>query len=81
MVQRFWYRSLDGNGRSYQRSGKVARKFRGQLTSAQIQFARAVEAAGIDTYVNAVKAIERDEYRKVQAWTEALRGMQSVSAF
>ena len=47
-------------------------KFAATLTSAEIKFARAVEAAGLASYSQAVTAIERDDTEKIAAWRKAL---------
>ena len=46
--------------------------FAATLTSAEIKFARKVEAAGLASYSQAVKAIERDDTEKLAAWRKAL---------
>jgi len=48
------------------------KKFAATLTSAEIKFARAVEAAGLASYSQAVKAIERGDDEKIAAWRKAL---------
>ena len=51
--------------------------FAATLTNSQIRFARAVEAAGLASYSQAVKAIERNETAKIEAWKAALAAKQS----
>ena len=46
--------------------------FAATLTNSQIRFARAVEAAGLASYSQAVKAIERQDDEKIEAWREDL---------
>ena len=46
--------------------------FAATLTNAEARFARAVEAAGLASYSQAVKAIERDDTDKLAAWRKAL---------
>jgi len=46
--------------------------FAATLTNTEIRFARAVEAAGLATYSQAVKAIERQDTEKIAAWRKAL---------
>ena len=48
------------------------KKFAATLTNAEVKFARAVEAAGLASYSQAVKAIERDDTDKLAAWRKAL---------
>ena len=48
------------------------KKFAATLTSAEINFARKVEAAGLASYSQAVKAIERQDTEKLAAWRKAL---------
>jgi hypothetical protein len=48
------------------------KKFAATLTNAEVRFARAVEAAGLASYSQAVKAIERDDEAKLEAWRKAL---------
>ena len=48
------------------------KKFAATLTSAEIKFARTVEAAGLASYSQAVKAIKRDDTEKLAAWRKAL---------
>jgi len=47
-------------------------KFAATLTSDEIKFARKVEAAGLASYSQAVKAIEREDTEKLTAWRKAL---------
>ena len=46
--------------------------FAATLTNAEARFARAVEAAGLASYSQAVKAIERQDEVKLAAWRKAL---------
>ena len=46
--------------------------FAATLTNAEVKFARAVEAAGLASYSQAVKAIEREDNEKIAAWRKAL---------
>ena len=46
--------------------------FAATLTNEEIRFARKVEAAGLASYSQAVKAIERAEVEKIDAWQAAL---------
>ena len=46
--------------------------FAATLTNSQIRFARAVEAAGLASYSQAVKAIERQDDEKIEAWRQDL---------
>ena len=46
---------------------------RNTLTAAQIRLARAIERAGIVTYSQAVKALERCDDNRIGAWTALLR--------
>ena len=46
--------------------------FAATLTNSELKFARAIEAAGLASYSQAVKAIEREETDKIQAWRQAL---------
>ena len=46
--------------------------FAATLTNAEVAFARKVEAAGLASYSQAVKAIERDDTDKLAAWRKAL---------
>ena len=48
------------------------KKFAATLTNAEVKFARAVEAAGLASCSQAVKAIERDDTDKLAAWRKAL---------
>ena len=48
------------------------KKFAATLTNEQIKFARKVEAAGLASYSQAVKAIEREDNEKIAAWRKAL---------
>ena len=48
------------------------KKFAATLTNAEIRLARAVEAAGLASYSQAVKAIERQDEAKLVAWRKAL---------
>ena len=46
--------------------------FAATLTNSELKFARAIEAAGLASYSQAVKAIEREETEKLDAWRQAL---------
>ena len=46
--------------------------FAATFTNSQLRFARAVEAAGLTTYSQAVKAIEREDKEKLDTWRQAL---------
>ena len=48
------------------------KKFAAKLTNAEVAFARKVEAAGLASYSQAVKAIERQDEVKLAAWRKAL---------
>ena len=48
------------------------KKFAATLTNAEIRFARKVEAAGLASYSQAVKAIERQDEVKLATWRAAL---------
>ena len=48
------------------------KKFAATLTNAEIRFARKVEAAGLASYSQAVKAIEREDKEKLDTWRQAL---------
>ena len=48
------------------------KKFAATLTNSEVSFARAVEAAGLASYSQAVKAIERQDAEKIAAWRKAL---------
>ena len=50
--------------------------FAATLTNAEIRFARKVEAAGLASYSQAVKTIERNETEKIAAW-QAVLGAKS----
>lgn len=52
-------------------------KFAAKLTRAELDFARQVEAAGLASISQVVKAIERDDDNKLNAWRIALRKVQS----
>ena len=51
--------------------------FAKNLTDAQFKLARRIEAAGLATLSQAVKAIERNETAKIEAWKAALAAKQS----
>ena len=46
--------------------------FAATLTSTELKFARCVETAGLATYSQAVKAIERQDEVKLATWRAAL---------
>ena len=46
--------------------------FAATLTNSELRLARAIEAAGLASYSQAVKAIERAEVEKIAAWQAAL---------
>lgn len=46
--------------------------FAATLTNSELKFARAIEAAGLASYSQAVKAIERQDDEKLAAWRLAL---------
>ena len=48
------------------------KKFAATLTNAEVAFARKVEAAGLASYSQAVKAIERGDTEKLAAWRKSL---------
>ena len=50
----------------------IMKKFAATLTNAEVAFARKVEAAGLASYSQAVKAIERQDEVKLAAWRKAL---------
>lgn len=50
----------------------IMKPFAATLTNAEIRLARAVEAAGLASYSQAVKAIERQDEAKLVAWRKAL---------
>ena len=43
------------------------------LTDKQIKLARSIERAGITTYSQAIKALQRKETARVNAWIEQLK--------
>jgi hypothetical protein len=50
---------------------EMSRKFGASLTSEQIKTARAIEAAGVTTYSQVVKAYERGNGSQIREWIEA----------
>lgn len=48
------------------------KKFAATLSNAQIALARKIEAAGLTSYSQAVKAFERKEDNKIEAWKAEL---------
>jgi hypothetical protein len=50
----------------------MARKFAASLSEAQVRWARRVEAAGLASYSQAVKTIERDDRLQIGRWKAAL---------
>lgn len=50
----------------------IMKPFAATLTSEELRFARKVEAAGLASYSQAVKAIEREDDAKIAAWRKAL---------
>lgn len=48
------------------------KKLAASLTNAQVALARKIEAAGITSYSQAVKAFERGENEKIEAWKAEL---------
>lgn len=48
------------------------KKFGATLTDAQVRLARKIEAAGLASYSQAVKAFERGENDKIAAWKAEL---------
>ena len=48
------------------------REFAATLTNAEVRFARAVENAGLASYSQVVKAVERGDEEKLKAWRKAL---------
>lgn len=48
------------------------KRFAATLTNSELKFARAIEAAGLASYSQAVKAIERGDEEKLKAWRKAL---------
>jgi hypothetical protein len=48
------------------------KKFAASLTNAQVSLARKFEAAGLTSYSQAVKAFERGEDEKIEAWKAEL---------
>lgn len=55
------------------------KKFGGSLSSSDFRFARAVEAAGLATISQAVKALERNE-PIVKVWEQKLYGSDDVDS-
>ncbi len=53
------------------------KKFAATLTSAQVAFARRVEAAGLASYSQAVKALERNETARIAKWKAALAARET----
>ena len=51
------------------------RKFAATLTNTECRLARTIEAAGLTTYSQVVKAIERGETEKIEAWQAALAAL------
>lgn len=49
------------------------------VTNRQIAFCRQVEAAGLDTYSQAVKAFQRNETGRIKAWEEALAKLEQAT--
>ena len=46
--------------------------FAATLTRTELSLARAIEAAGLASYSQAVKAIEREDKEKLDTWRQAL---------
>lgn len=55
------------------------KKFGSGLTGAQMRFAREIEAAGLASISQAVKAFERGEVEKIEAWKLALAPKPEVA--
>jgi len=53
------------------------KKFAASLTSSELQLARKIEAAGLATFSQAVKAIERDEQERIEEWKRQLESKSS----
>lgn len=49
------------------------KKWAGTLCAADMAFARKVEAAGLASVSQVVKALERREHAKIAAWKDALK--------
>jgi hypothetical protein len=52
----------------------MAKKFAASLTSAEYAEARKFEAAGLTSISQAVKAFERGDVERIEAWRKALKG-------
>ena len=52
----------------------MAQKFAATLSNSQMQLARSFERAGLCSISQAVKAFERNETAKIEAWKKALAG-------
>lgn len=50
----------------------MATKFGQGVTDAQARLARAFEAAGLTSYSQAIKAFQRKETEKIEAWKKQL---------
>jgi hypothetical protein len=51
---------------------RTMKPFAATLSSAELKLARQIEAAGLASYSQAVKAIERGDEVKIAAWRKAL---------
>jgi len=54
-------------------------RFASPLSHAEYKFARRVEAAGLASISQAVKAIERGETGRIAAWREQLRKLDAAN--
>jgi len=54
-------------------------KFGKSLSNAQIALARRIEAAGLTTYSQAVKAFERGETTRINEWKRQLAELEAVN--
>ena len=56
-----------------------SKRFGSTLSNSQIQLARRIEAAGLTTYSQAVKAMERNETRRLEEWKRQLDEKEAQS--
>ena len=55
------------------------KRFGSTLSNSQIQLARRIEAAGLTTYSQAVKAMERNETKRLEEWKRQLDEKEAQS--
>lgn len=55
------------------------KKFGSTLTNSQIALARRIEAAGLTTYSQAVKAFERNETKRIEGWNRQLDELEATN--